>query len=85
MTFDSSASVQAEVRRQLGLNPHMIRFSVVKVGDKLGGARNEKGKMEGVDGRLEWKGNGEEGLIPGEGQGMGSGLLSTMSRSYGEY
>jgi len=54
MTFDSSAGVQAEVRRQLGLNPHMIRFSVVKVGDKLGGARNEKGRMEGVTGGLEW-------------------------------
>lgn len=54
LTFDSSAAVQTEIRRQLSLNPHMIRFSVVKLGDKLGGRRNEKGKIEDVAGRLEW-------------------------------
>ncbi|KAK5082507.1 hypothetical protein LTR70_008393 [Exophiala xenobiotica] len=66
MTFDSSASVQAEVRRQLGLNPHMIRFSMVKVGDKLGGARNEKGRMEDVDGQLKWKAVKDEVEVLGE-------------------
>lgn len=66
MTFDSSAGVQAEVRRQLGLNPHMIRFSVVKVGDKLGGRRNEKGRMEDVDGALRWKAVKDEVEVLGE-------------------
>lgn len=62
MQFDCSASTQQEVRRQLGLNPHMIRFSVVKLGDKLGGYRNQKGKIEDVvgDGRKEWGGLRED-------------------------
>lgn len=62
MQFDCSATTQQEVRRQLGLNPHMIRFSVVKLGDKLGGYRNQKGKIEDVvgDGRKEWGGLRED-------------------------
>jgi len=40
----------------------MIRFSVVKLGDKLGGYRNQKGKIEDVvgDGRKEWGGLRED-------------------------
>ncbi len=78
MTFDSSASVQTEVRRQLGLNPHMIRFSVVKVGDKLGGAKNEKGKIEDVTGKLEWKAQEEDYM--NNVQGSTDSLSSFMSQ-----
>jgi small subunit ribosomal protein S6 len=35
MRFDASGPVQAAVRRTLSLDPRMIRFSVVKIGDKL--------------------------------------------------
>lgn len=32
----------------------MVRFSVVKIGDKLGGRRNQTGKIEDVTGKMEW-------------------------------
>ncbi len=51
MQFDGSAKVQHEVRRLLGLDPRMIRFSVVKVGDKLGGVN---GAIEQVTGDIPW-------------------------------
>ncbi|CAG7992577.1 unnamed protein product [Penicillium salamii] len=35
MRFDSSGAVQSSIRRTLGLDPRMINFSVVKLGDKL--------------------------------------------------
>lgn len=35
MRFDASGPVQAAVRRTLSLDPRMIRFSVIKLGDKL--------------------------------------------------
>ena len=43
-----------EVRRSLRLNPHMIRFSVVKTGDKLGGHANQSMKIEEQTGENEW-------------------------------
>ncbi|RAL07646.1 mitochondrial 37S ribosomal protein bS6m [Aspergillus homomorphus CBS 101889] len=46
MRFDSSASVQNSVRRTLGLDPRMIRFSVVKLGDKLEDIKDVEGKVE---------------------------------------
>jgi small subunit ribosomal protein S6 len=52
MQFDSSTAVQAEVRRTLGLDPRMIRFSVVKLGDKLG---TKQSAVEHTDGKIEWK------------------------------
>ena len=51
MQFDASAAVQQQVRRSLGLDPRMIRFSVVKVGDKLGG---KAGSVEDVSGKIPW-------------------------------
>lgn len=58
MRFDASAAIQQSVRRSLGLDPRMIRFSVVKVGDRLGGkeARSRQGAMEHVPGQTysEW-------------------------------
>ncbi|TGZ83976.1 ribosomal protein S6 [Ascodesmis nigricans] len=35
MRFDANGSTQAEVQRIMGLDPRMVRFSVVKVGSKL--------------------------------------------------
>lgn len=46
MRFDASAAVQASVRRTLGLDPRMINFSVVKLGDKLEEIKDVEGKVE---------------------------------------
>lgn len=35
MRFDANGAAQHEVQRTLGLDPRMVRFSVVKVGSKL--------------------------------------------------
>jgi small subunit ribosomal protein S6 len=47
MQFDAAAPVQGAIQRTLGLDPRMIRFSVVKVGDKLE-------EIKDVDGKIEW-------------------------------
>lgn len=47
MRFDSSGPVQAAVRRTLSLDPRMIRFSVVKLGNKLE-------EINSVSGQVEW-------------------------------
>lgn len=47
MRFDASGPIQTSVRRTLGLDPRMIRFSVVKLGDKLE-------EIKDVDGKVEW-------------------------------
>ncbi|KIW59787.1 ribosomal protein S6 [Exophiala xenobiotica] len=54
MQFDGSIKVQTEVRRLLGLDPRMIRFSVVKIGDKLGGVN---GAIEEITGHIPWNSN----------------------------
>ncbi|EAW07636.1 mitochondrial 37S ribosomal protein bS6m [Aspergillus clavatus NRRL 1] len=46
MRFDASGPVQSAVRRTLGLDPRMIRFSVVKLGDKLEDIKDVEGKVE---------------------------------------
>ncbi|RMZ76900.1 hypothetical protein DV738_g4766, partial [Chaetothyriales sp. CBS 135597] len=55
MQFDSSIATLNGVQRQLSLDPRMIRFSVVKVADKLG-KRNKTGSggVESVDGEIAW-------------------------------
>jgi small subunit ribosomal protein S6 len=52
MQFDSSVAVQTEIKRNLGLDPRMIRFSVVKLGNKLGTTQES---MEHFDGKIQWK------------------------------
>ncbi|KAE8552036.1 hypothetical protein EYB25_005927 [Talaromyces marneffei] len=47
MRFDASGPVQSAVRRTLSLDPRMIRFSVVKVGDKLE-------EINDVPGHVNW-------------------------------
>ena len=47
MRFDSSGAVQSSIRRTLGLDPRMINFSVVKLGDKLDEIKN-------VEGHVKW-------------------------------
>ncbi len=51
MQFDASVKAQQDIRRFLNLDPRMIRFSVVKIGDKLGGVN---GAIEEVDGQMPW-------------------------------
>lgn len=46
MRFDASGPVQMAVRRTLGLDPRMVRFSVVKLGDKLEDIKDVQGKVE---------------------------------------
>lgn len=50
MRFDASGPVQASVRRTLGLDPRMINFSVVKLGDKLE-------EIKDVEGKVGWNNN----------------------------
>ena len=39
----------------MGLDPRMIRFSVVKLGDKLGvHPRHKQGALEDITGKVEW-------------------------------
>ncbi|KAJ5752963.1 37S ribosomal protein MRP17 [Penicillium odoratum] len=45
MRFDSSGPVQSSIRRTLGLDPRMINFSVVKLGDKLAEVKDVEGKV----------------------------------------
>jgi small subunit ribosomal protein S6 len=47
MRFDASGPVQAAVRRTLSLDPRMIRFSVLKLGDKLE-------EINDVPGHVHW-------------------------------
>ncbi|KAL4934676.1 mitochondrial 37S ribosomal protein bS6m [Aspergillus undulatus] len=49
MRFDAASPVQAGIRRTLGLDPRMIRFSVVKLGDKLEEVKDVEGKVEWND------------------------------------
>mgnify|MGYP003740238263 CR=1 FL=1 len=46
MRFDASGPVQQAVRRTLSLDPRMIRFSVVKLGNKLDEIKDVPGKVE---------------------------------------
>jgi small subunit ribosomal protein S6 len=50
MRFDSSAKTQHAVKRTLGLDPRMIRYSMVKVGTTLD-------EVKDVGGKVDW-GNG---------------------------
>lgn len=47
MRFDASAPVQSAVQRTLGLDPRMIRFSVIKMGNTLGETKD-------IDGQIAW-------------------------------
>ena len=49
MRFDSSAKTQHAVKRTLGLDPRMIRYSMVKVGEKLD-------EVKDVSGQVPWLG-----------------------------
>ncbi|PYH99317.1 hypothetical protein BO71DRAFT_314163 [Aspergillus ellipticus CBS 707.79] len=47
MRFDTAGPVQSAIRRTLALDPRMIRFSVVKLGDKLE-------EIKDIEGTAEW-------------------------------
>lgn len=51
LRFDSSARTQHIIRRTLGLDPRMIRYSVVKMGSKLE-------EIGDVGGQATWGGKG---------------------------
>ncbi|KAK3113526.1 hypothetical protein LTR53_009104 [Teratosphaeriaceae sp. CCFEE 6253] len=51
LRFDSGAQTQHAVRRTLGLDPRMIRYSVVKMGSKLE-------EIADVGGKAEWENDG---------------------------
>jgi small subunit ribosomal protein S6 len=60
MRFDASAQTQHGLRRSLGLEPRLLRFSVVKMAERLSGVAGTGGEAEewmGVDGA-----RGERGL-----------------------
>ena len=59
MQFDSSIRAQEEVRRTMGLDPRMIRFSVVKIGDKLAG-KDGYGAIENITGEIPWNRHGNK-------------------------
>lgn len=81
MQFDSSVAAQNEVRRQLGLNPHLIRYSIVKLGDKLGSAKGRKGGMENITGQVDWTARRDEMMGVGDGLGWeGMGLGASAGR-----
>ncbi|KAL5342326.1 ribosomal protein S6 [Aspergillus crustosus] len=45
MRFDAAGPVQTAVRRTLSLDPRMIRFAVVKLGDKLEDVKDISGTV----------------------------------------
>lgn len=47
MRFDCSAKTEHAVRRTLGLDPRMIKYSIVRMGSKLE-------EVSGVAGKAEW-------------------------------
>ncbi|KAK2865035.1 hypothetical protein FQN49_003967 [Arthroderma sp. PD_2] len=60
MRFDSSAPVQKEMRRALGLDPRMIKFSVVKLGSKLREIKDTPGRVEWNDTKVQEETFGNE-------------------------
>ncbi|KAI9695839.1 MAG: hypothetical protein M1820_008394 [Bogoriella megaspora] len=68
MRFDSGARTQHAVRKTIGLDPRMIRFSVVKMGFTLD-------KIKDVGGTAEWgsktRGLGERNSDLGDSLGIG--------------
>jgi hypothetical protein len=63
MQFDSGVKTQESIRKFLALDPRMLRYSVVKIGDRLGTGPNYGG-VEAVDGKesLKWK-EGEKEMM----------------------
>ena len=53
MRFDSSAKTQHAVKRTLGLDPRLIRYSMVKVGTKFDEIRDVGGKVDWGNGTLQ--------------------------------
>ncbi|ETN44973.1 ribosomal protein S6 [Cyphellophora europaea CBS 101466] len=74
LQFDSSAAAQQEVKRTLALDPRMIRFSVVKMADKMGKQAGMEG-IDGNDGVVRW---GKESLLDSS---LG---LMTSRRAFGQ-
>ncbi len=64
MRFDSSAATQAAMCRSLKLDPRMIRFSVIKLAQRLG-TRGQIAGVEAIEGKVDWmatEGRGSTGV-----------------------
>jgi len=46
MRFDASARTQHELRRTMSLDPRLIRYSIVKMGEKLEDIKDIAGTAE---------------------------------------
>lgn len=46
MRFDSSARIQHSVRKTLTLDPRMLRYTLVKMGDRLGEIKDVPGAAD---------------------------------------
>ena len=59
MRFDSNGRTQHVVRRTMSLDPRLLRYSIVKMGNKLdeicdvGGQAEEWGNLQGAEG-MKW-------------------------------
>jgi small subunit ribosomal protein S6 len=64
MQFDSGVKTQESIRKFLALDPRMLRYSVIKIGDRLGTGPNYGG-VEAVDGKesLSWRQGDKEGVF----------------------
>ena len=69
MRFDASTSTQEAVRKTLGLDPRMIKFGVVKIGERLKDIKD-------VEGRVYWN-QKEKAIIEA---GLSFGVSQPISR-----
>ncbi|KAF3483193.1 mitochondrial 37S ribosomal protein YmS16 [Arthroderma uncinatum] len=60
MRFDASHPVQKEMQRGLGLDPRMIKFSVVKMGSTLREIKDIPGKVEWNNTKVQEETFGDE-------------------------
>ncbi|PGH11276.1 ribosomal protein S6 [Polytolypa hystricis UAMH7299] len=72
MRFDSSSAAQASVKRTLGLDPRMIRFGIVKLGNTLDDIKE-------VPGSVEWNDTKSREVQVGGGSGNNSGRTGMAS------
>ena len=77
MRFDSSAETQHQIRHTLSLDPRMLRFSVVKLGHKLGRPGAMHGALEDIGGKVEWNDSSTtfRGLLAESGISRMAGLI----------
>lgn len=73
MRFDASIATQLSVRRTLGLDPRMIRFSVVKLGSKLE-------EVKDIVGTEKWNDKKEKDWVSAFGVGENAAFRRAFGR-----